>query len=46
MQDVANSELNHSTPLTRIDGTLATVSTVFTTVGQAYRPAPAGTGCR
>ena len=35
---------NQSAPLTRIDGTLAIDSTLFTFVGLAYTPATAGNG--
>lgn len=39
-------DLNQSLPLLRIAGTDAMDSTLFTTVGQAYRPATAGKGGR
>jgi hypothetical protein len=39
-------ERNQSMPLSRIGATLAIDSTLFTTVGQAYRPATAGNGGR
>lgn len=39
-------DLNQSLPLFRIAGTEAMDSTLFTTVGQAYRPATAGKGGR
>ena len=35
---------NQLAPLAMIDGTLAIVSTLLTTVGQAYRPSIAGNG--
>ncbi|CAB4617968.1 unannotated protein [freshwater metagenome] len=37
---------NHSMPLAMMEGTLATDSTLLTTVGQAYKPATAGNGGR
>ena len=35
---------NQSAPFSRIDGTLAIDSTLFTFVGSAYTPATAGNG--
>ena len=39
-------ERNQSIPFSMIGGTLAMDSTLFTTVGHAYRPATAGNGGR
>ena len=39
-------DLNQSTPPSTTGGTDAMDSTLFTTVGQAYRPATAGNGGR
>src|SRR4051812_44618763 len=35
---------NHSGPLSTMSGTFASVSTLFTAVGQLYRPTTAGNG--
>ncbi len=37
---------NHSGPCVRIDGTVASVSTLLIKVGEAYRPSTAGKGGR
>ena len=39
-------DLNQSAPLLTMPGTLAIVSTLLITVGQAYRPDTAGNGGR